>query len=925
MKHLRFALIGLAFLAGLTLSGTLFANGGAERLTNGSFEEGFTVDGVGLGWGTFDNAGTQRFGYYDDTWAPVVFDGQHSQLIEFDTAPATPAPPRTNTPAATATATATNAPTNTPTPTATNTATPTATATNTPTSTPTLTATTTPTRTLTATSTPPTTVGPTETPGVPPPQVVVHPKGLSSYSPGNRLFVTSRDTNSVSVFDEITFAPIVTIPNFLQPFDVGVIKQKAFVSEFGYENDPAAPGLVSVINVDTMTKTVEINTSTCGRQPSHIDVNPNTDRVYATLHSSNKIAVIDSATNSLVACADAGTGVFGIAVNPRFNQFYAGNRDSHDLWVYDGATNQVRQKMDLSENGKGGSPYYLAVSPDGTRLYVTVGVPDINVPDQLFIFNIQADNVSLAGKVKIGNTYDGGWILESRCSGLIYVAITGLNPDNTPGPDDRQVYVLNHDLTLNKILKAADGIGSQPFGLADNPTLRHIYVGNKGSNTLTLIQEPPCTVSQRTTFSSSAGAPAEFSAAPIPPGRVAGLYQTIAVTSGAQYTVNLRGIFRAAPFDPTTSAGIYTAQWGIDPNGGADWTAVSDWTTLPWSAVYPKLSPGPYLTYTANLTAPSNKITFFIRIIKRADTAGIEFDADLDGLSITGAAPDDTLAPSANLDVPTLPIEGRSYIVRAAAVDDVGVTSISLFDNDTLVASRNFAVGSLNVATEFVWTPAGAGKHTLKVTARDASGKSSDATKDVIVGAMAEFIKNGDFETGFGADGVASQWKSFNNGDGVAYSYHDETWSSVVLSGAHSQLVEVSSPGVTVAGDRYGGICQNISGLTPGAPYWFTLNNLVRVSNDVSRPGDFSNAVQWGYLPSASVDCRGATSVSNWQIVPSGDVTYRLMPGRYNSYATEFLAPSDSLTLFIRTFKPWPTGKFELNVNLDGVSLRGYR
>ncbi|HEX7593371.1 MAG TPA: hypothetical protein VF429_04295, partial [Anaerolineae bacterium] len=174
-------------------------------------------------------------------------------------------------------------------------------------------------------------------------------------------------------------------------------------------------------------------------------------------------------------------------------------------------------------------------------------------------------------------------------------------------------------------------------------------------------------------------------------------------------------------------------------------------------------------------------------------------------------------------------------------------------------------------------------------------------------------------------DGVALQWKSFNNGDGVAYSYHDETWSSVVLSGAHSQLVEVSSPGITVAGDRYGGICQNISGLTPGAPYWFTLNNLVRVSNDVSRPSDFSDAVQWGYVSGAGADCRAAANVSNWQIVPSGDVTYRLTPGRYNSYATGFLAPSDSLTLFIRTFKPWPTGKFELNVNLDGVSLKGYR
>src|SRR5450756_2321582 len=102
-------------------------------------------------------------------------------------------------------------------------------------------------------------------------------------------------------------------------------------------------------------------------------------------------------------------------------------------------------------------------------------------------------------------------------------------------------------------------------------------------------------------------------------------------------------------------------------------------------------------------------MTFFIRIITRADNAGNEFAAGLHGLSITRAPPADKLAPAVSLDVPTLPIEGRSYIVRAAAVDDIGVTSLSLFDNDTLVASRNFAVGSLNVATDFVWTTAGAG------------------------------------------------------------------------------------------------------------------------------------------------------------------------------------------------------------------------
>jgi LysM repeat protein len=54
-------------------------------LQNGSFERGF--DGippgdVGNQWGWFHNGGEATYGFYDETWAPLVADGKHSQLIE---------------------------------------------------------------------------------------------------------------------------------------------------------------------------------------------------------------------------------------------------------------------------------------------------------------------------------------------------------------------------------------------------------------------------------------------------------------------------------------------------------------------------------------------------------------------------------------------------------------------------------------------------------------------------------------------------------------------------------------------------------------------------------------------------------------------------------------------------------------------------
>ena len=59
-----------------------------QYLANGDFEGGFYVrngGAVGNYWDWFHNGGQARYGFYDETWAPVVYDGRHSQLIEINT------------------------------------------------------------------------------------------------------------------------------------------------------------------------------------------------------------------------------------------------------------------------------------------------------------------------------------------------------------------------------------------------------------------------------------------------------------------------------------------------------------------------------------------------------------------------------------------------------------------------------------------------------------------------------------------------------------------------------------------------------------------------------------------------------------------------------------------------------------------------
>jgi hypothetical protein len=52
----------------------------AEVLANGSFENGFE-NGIGEGWHAFNN-GDAEFGWADETWSALVWDGNHAQHME---------------------------------------------------------------------------------------------------------------------------------------------------------------------------------------------------------------------------------------------------------------------------------------------------------------------------------------------------------------------------------------------------------------------------------------------------------------------------------------------------------------------------------------------------------------------------------------------------------------------------------------------------------------------------------------------------------------------------------------------------------------------------------------------------------------------------------------------------------------------------
>src|SRR5215470_13460234 len=85
---------------------------------------------------------------------------------------------------------------------------------------------------------------------------------------------------------------------------------------------------------------------------------------YITNQNSNTVSVIDTATNTVSATIPIGPSPLGVAVSPDGSKVYVAN--GPDISVLDTATNTVSATIPI-----GPSPLGVAVSPDGSKVYTT--------------------------------------------------------------------------------------------------------------------------------------------------------------------------------------------------------------------------------------------------------------------------------------------------------------------------------------------------------------------------------------------------------------------------------------------------------------------------------------------------------------------------------------------------------------------------
>ncbi|HHX65754.1 MAG TPA: hypothetical protein GX702_12785 [Chloroflexi bacterium] len=150
------------------------------------------------------------------------------------------------------------------------------------------------------------------------------------------------------------------------------------------------------------------------------------------------------------------------------------------------------------------------------------------------------------------------------------------------------------------------------------------------------------------------------------PDRYSGIYQTATVVPGASYMFSVYGMVRSSVGSAEGSNYNYRLYVGFDYDGGTDPQRVTEWHEFPWSE-YEIESPGPLQSYSRGVTATSDRITVFIRALKKFPTVGERVLYNLDAVSLVG--PDGAVHPAeAAADAPMLPQTGAGSVLTLVGV-----------------------------------------------------------------------------------------------------------------------------------------------------------------------------------------------------------------------------------------------------------------
>jgi len=260
----------------------------------------------------------------------------------------------------------------------------------------------------------------------------------------------------------------------------------------------------SVVRVLDAASFAVIKNIAVGRIPRGISLSPKGDQLFVTNSWDDTVSVIDTKTLEVINTWPVGAEPSSVVENLSGKRLFVANRISGDIAVLDAQTG-VEEKRLLA--GRGAS--YLALSPDGSRIYVTHVYPKI-IPRRTGLENrmepeseitvIDAERAVVVDRIPL-HAIAGVFHVALSADGRLGVAAEYHPKNLVPLAHVEHGGAFTYSLELFGLdvgkaapvevpLDELERYASQPFGVAIAPDKSRIYVTCGGSEIVTVLDVP---------------------------------------------------------------------------------------------------------------------------------------------------------------------------------------------------------------------------------------------------------------------------------------------------------------------------------------------------------------------------------------------------------------------------------------------------
>ena len=300
------------------------------------------------------------------------------------------------------------------------------------------------------------------------------PNGLAVHGTNRRIYVTSRDNDTLYMLDPGTFAVLGQAAVGDLPWGVAVdwATNRVYVANFGSAN-------VMVFDSNTLARLATIDMGP-GAQPTFVEILPAAHRVFVANNGADTIAVINSDTLTVEKFVKPGdVGAWGLAVNPNLNQAYVTFRGSGTLVTLE-ATFGWDPRPGATFRPCGSSPdaapFGLAFNQNTDRLYLACA-PAGGV-NTAVVYNATPYELQEVKRNLIGwGGSNGGGVAVGLGSGSAFFTNSASDSISVVGYPSDQVI-------------GEEPVGDDPFAVAVDIVGRRVIVGNRGGNSLTILSDP---------------------------------------------------------------------------------------------------------------------------------------------------------------------------------------------------------------------------------------------------------------------------------------------------------------------------------------------------------------------------------------------------------------------------------------------------